>query len=218
MLKQKLTLLYETLLQHYGPQHWWPGDSPFEVIIGAILTQSAAWTNVEKSITKLKEADLLNPVFLRNIPQEQLASLLYSCGYYNAKSLKIKSFVHYLGIHYNDNLNLFFNQETDRVRNELLSIYGIGNETADSILLYAAGKPVFVIDAYTKRIFNQIGLFSNSLSYSDLQLKFMKNLQNDTYLFNEYHALFVRHGKDVCRKSPRCGACCLASSRGPCVI
>lgn len=209
MLRQKLTTIYELLFNRYGPQHWWPGDSQFEVIIGAILTQSAAWTNVEKSINKLKEGSLLKPQLLRQIPKEQLSSLLYSCGYYNAKAIKIKAFVEHLGDHYNDDLNLFLDQDTHKLRNELLLIYGIGNETADSILLYAAEQPVFVIDAYTIRIFSRIGICSSNISYDELQSKFMKNLQIDTYLFNEYHALIVRHGKEICKKKPHCNKCCL---------
>lgn len=209
MLEQKLTTIFNSLFGKYGSQHWWPAESPFEVILGAILTQATTWQNVEKTIINLKYSDLLNAAALRTIPEKALARLLYSCGYYNAKAKKLKSFADYLGKFYNDNLLDFFSKSTKDLRSELLSIHGIGYETADSIILYAAKKPIFVVDAYTRRIFIRIGLIDQSLSYQDIQLLFMENLPHDEKLFNEYHALLVQHGKQVCKTSPICDQCCL---------
>jgi len=141
----------------YGPQHWWPAKEPFEVIAGAILTQSTAWVNVEKAIANLKTAGALTPEALRHRSQHEVAELIYSCGYYNTKALKLKAFARWLGDYYNDDLDKLFAGDVETLRRQLLSIYGIGPETADSIILYAANKPVFVIDAYTRRIISRIG-------------------------------------------------------------
>jgi len=195
----------------YGPQYWWPAQEPFEVIVGAILTQSAAWGNVEKAIANLKSAKALSPEALRQLPISALAVLVRPCGYYNAKALKLKSFAHWLGEYYNDDLSKLFVSNTDYLRQRLLSVYGIGQETADSIILYAANKPVFVIDAYTRRIINRIGLAPDSNSYTAYQSLFMQNLPADAQLFNEYHALLVCLGKNVCRSRPLCHQCCLNS-------
>ena len=206
---EALTDVYNRLFQRYGPQHWWPGDSPFEVIIGAILTQSTAWTNVEKAIANLKTEGLLDPVSLDEIATEKLAALIRSSGYYNAKAAKLKAFVERLNREHSGNLDRLFKLDTSDLREELLSIHGIGPETADSILLYAAHRPIFVIDAYTKRIIGRIGLSPSSDSYEAFQQLFMNRLPHDERMFNEYHALFVRHGKEVCRKTPRYEGCCL---------
>ncbi|MBI2846997.1 MAG: endonuclease III domain-containing protein [Chloroflexi bacterium] len=207
--RDNLLNIYHRLLRRYGPQYWWPAQEPFEVIIGAILTQSAAWVNVEKAIANLKKAKALDPVCLRQMPLEELAHLIYSCGYYNTKALKIKAFVKHLGEHYNDNLAKLLNKDRKVLRSELLSIHGIGEETADSIVLYAAGKPSFVVDAYTRRILHRLGISPDKDSYSAFQALFMQSLPKNTTLFNEYHALLVRHGKEVCRKLPLCEVCCL---------
>jgi endonuclease-3 related protein len=206
---EALTVIYNRLFDRYGPQHWWPGDSPFEVIIGAILTQSTAWTNVEKAIANLKAADLLDATSLDEIATDELATLIRSSGYYNAKALKIKAFIDRLHDKHEGNIDRLFALDTADLRKELLSIHGIGPETADSILLYAAYRPIFVIDAYTKRIIGRLGLAPASDSYEAFQQLFMDRLPHDEGMFNEYHALFVRHGKDVCRKTPRCEGCCL---------
>jgi endonuclease-3 related protein len=208
---EALNGIYNRLFDRYGPQRWWPGDSPFEVIIGAILTQSTAWTNVEKAIANLKAADLLDPKSLEEIATEKLAALIRPSGYYNAKAAKLKAFVERLNREHGGSLDRLFELDTSDLRKELLSIHGIGPETADSILLYAAHRPVFVIDAYTKRIIGRLGLAPASDSYEALQQLFMARLPHDEGMFNEYHALLVRHGKDVCRKTPRCEGCCLAS-------
>ncbi len=208
-ISQKLQNIYHQLIDYYGPQHWWPAQEPFEVIVGAILTQSAAWLNVEKAIANLKAAKALSPKALRQLSLSELATLIHPCGYYNAKALKLKSLAHWLGEYYNDNLNRLFTNTTDYLRQQLLSIQGIGQETADSIILYAANKPIFVIDAYTRRIINRIGLAPDSNSYTAYQALFMDNLPTDTVLFNEYHALLVCLGKNVCRNHPLCQQCCL---------
>ena len=209
-LGQALIDIYRRLLDRFGPQHWWPAEEPFEVIVGAILTQSAAWGNVEKAIANLKRAEALSPKKLRQLSTPKLAKLVHPCGYYNAKALKLKSFAFWLGNHYADDLNRLFANNTDDLRQQLLSVHGIGRETADSISLYAAGKPVFVIDAYTRRILSRIGLAPEKDSYTGYQAFFMEHLPADTELFNEYHALLVHLGKDVCRRRPLCPQCCLS--------
>jgi len=208
-LRQQLTEIYELLFQRYGPQHWWPADSPFEVVVGAILTQSAAWTNVERAIKNLSEANALSPVRLRQVPQDELAQLVYPSGYYNAKASKLKAFARYLRDNCRDSLDELFSRDVPTLRRELLSIHGVGEETADSIILYAARKPVFVIDAYTRRVVTRLGLEPSAARYADFQRLFMENLPPDEQMFNEYHALIVQHGKEVCRRAPRCSACCL---------
>jgi endonuclease-3 related protein len=210
-LKQTLTDIYQRLLDRFGPQHWWPADEPFEVIIGAILTQSAAWGNVEKAIANLRGAGALSPRALRKLPRARLAELVYPCGYYNAKALKLKTFTVWLGNHYEDDLGRLFALDAGELHQQLLSVHGVGPETADSIILYAAGKPVFVIDAYTRRIFGRLGLAPEKGGYAAYQKFFMENLPPDAQLFNEYHALLVCLGKNVCRRRPLCQECCLNS-------
>jgi endonuclease-3 related protein len=208
-IEKTLKSVYERLLGRYGPQHWWPAQEPFEVIIGAILTQSTAWTNVEKALTNLKAAGKLAPEELRKLNEAELAGLIRPCGYYNVKARRLKAFVNWLGENFNDNLDRLFKSDADALRGQLLGIYGIGEETADAIMLYAGGKTVFVIDAYTRRITDRLGLTHSNHSYGGYQKLFMENLPADTGLFNEYHALLVRHAKETCRKSPLCQNCCL---------
>jgi endonuclease-3 related protein len=207
---QALLNIYRRLLDYFGPQHWWPAEEPFEIIVGAILTQSAAWGNVEKAIANLKAAEALSPAKLRRLQLPRLAKLVHPCGYYNAKALKLKSFAFWLGNHYDDDLDRLFANNTGDLRQQLFSIHGIGQETADSILLYAANKPIFVIDAYTRRVINRIGLAPGKDSYAAYQALFMENLPSDTALFNEYHALLVCQGKNICRRRPLCLQCCLS--------
>lgn len=209
-ISQRLIDIYRRLLQRYGPQHWWPADGPFEVVIGAILTQSAAWTNVEQAISNLKGADALSAGALGDIPADRLAALIRPSGYYNAKALKLKAFVQRLREGYGGDLDRLFLLDTAALRRELLSIHGVGQETADSIMLYAARRPIFVIDAYTRRIVSRLGLAPSADSYAAFQALFSANLPADEGLFNEYHALLVRHGKQACRKVPRCSGCCLS--------
>jgi len=196
-------------MARYGPQHWWPAREPFEVIVGAILTQAAAWTNVEKAIANIEVAGALSPEALRRLPHPEVAGLIYPCGYYNAKAQKLKAFAHWLGEQYDDNLEKLFANSIDHLRQQLLAIYGIGEETADSIILYAASKPIFVIDAYTRRIISRIGLAPSHNTYTAYQALFMANLPADTRLFNEYHALLVCLAKNVCQPHPLCHQCCL---------
>jgi endonuclease-3 related protein len=202
--------IYQRLFDRFGPQHWWPAEEPFEVIIGAILTQSAAWGNVEKAIKNLRGAGALSPRALRKLPRAKLAELVYPCGYYNAKALKLKAFALWLGNHYQDDLDKLFALDAADLRQQLLTVHGIGPETADSIILYAAGKPVFVIDAYTRRIMSRLGLAPERDSYATYQALFRESLPTDAQMFNEYHALLVCLGKKVCRRQPLCADCCLS--------
>lgn len=202
--------IYRRLLEKFGPQYWWPGETPFEVMIGAVLTQSAAWKNVETAIINLKTAGLMSPAALREKSSEEIVPLIHSAVYYNVKARKLKALVEYIGNACEDNLDILFKKDSDRLRGELLAVWGIGEETADSILLYAADKPVFIIDAYTRRIMDRIGIQPEKDTYSEWQSLFMKNLPADITLFNEYHALFVRLGKETCRPKPRCPACPLS--------
>lgn len=208
-LSQVLQDIYRRLLDYYGAQHWWPADEPFEVMVGAILTQATAWTNVEKAVANLKAAKALSPQALRHLSLPEIATLIYPCGYYNAKARKLKALAQWLGEYCQDNLSKLCSDDTGQLRQQLLSVYGVGRETADSILLYATNKPIFVIDAYTRRIINRLGLAPLNNSYTTYQSLFMENLPADTDLFNEYHALLVCLGKNVCRRYPLCSRCCL---------
>ncbi len=206
-----LMQVYHRLYRRYGPQGWWPGDGPLDVVIGAILTQSAAWTNVEKAIRNLKDADCWSLESIDMCPQEELASIIRPSGYFNAKARKLKAFARHVCHHYGGHLGAFFNQETAELRSELLSIHGIGPETADDILVYAAAKPSFVIDAYTKRIMDRMGLIKSGkkTSYEECQSQFQERLPAEAQLYNEYHALLDQHAKVACAKVPRCPDCCL---------
>lgn len=206
-----LMQVYHRLYRRYGPQGWWPGDGPLDVVIGAILTQSAAWTNVEKAIRNLKDADCWSLESIDMCPQEELASIIRPSGYFNAKARKLKAFARHVCHHYGGHLGAFFNQETAELRSELLSIHGIGPETADDILVYAAAKPSFVIDAYTKRIMDRMGLIKSGkkTSYEECQSQFQESLPAEAQLYNEYHALLDQHAKVACAKVPRCPDCCL---------
>lgn len=198
------------MLTCYGEQHWWPGEGPFEVLVGAVLTQSTNWRNVEKAIANLKKAGVLNVENLAEMPEAQTAAMVRPSGYYHVKAKKLKSLCSWLKTRFGGRLDRLFALETAELRKELLGVYGIGAETADSIILYAAGKPVFVVDAYTRRILGRLRLGPGDDSYTALQTYFMNNLPHDAGLFNEFHALLVRHGKEVCRKSaPLCSECCL---------
>jgi len=211
LTRETLQSIYQRLMDNYGPQHWWPAKEPFEVMVGAILTQSAAWANVEKAITNLKASTALAPKPLRRLSVSEIAELIHPCGYYNAKALKLKSLAQWLGEYYDDDLERLFANDVAQLREQLLSIHGIGEETADSIILYAANKPVFVIDAYTRRVVSRVGLAPASNNYTAYQRLFMDNMPADVRLFNEYHALLVNLAKNVCRTHPLCQQCCLNS-------
>jgi len=206
-ISQALQNIYHRLIDRYGPQHWWPADEPFEMIVGAILTQSTAWSNVEKAIANLKAARALSPKALRQLPLSEVAALIRPCGYFNAKALKLKSLAFWLGDCCKDDLDKLF--AINDLRQQLLSVHGIGEETADSIILYGANKPTFVIDAYTRRILSRIGLAPETDSYTAYQSLFMDNLPANAELFKDYHALLVCLAKDVCRSRPLCQRCCL---------
>ncbi len=208
---EALREIYRRLYAAYGPQGWWPGDGPFDVVVGAILTQAAAWTNVERAIAAMKQADCWSIQAIHAMPAADLAVIIRPSGYFNAKAQKLKAFARHVVGEYDGDLQVFLGRELGPLREELLSIYGIGPETADDILVYAAEKPSFVIDSYTRRIVQRLGLFSLDMksSYQAYQDLFHANLEEDVPLFNEYHALLDRHAKDACGKVPRCATCCL---------
>ncbi|WP_449245228.1 endonuclease III domain-containing protein [Desulfobacca acetoxidans] len=206
-MKEKITTLYHILYQAYGPQGWWPGDSPLEVAVGAILTQNTNWKNVATAIARLKQAGLLNAEALFELPQEVLVEHIRPAGYYNIKARRLKSFLAFLFSAYGGSLEEMAAAELEEVRQQLLAVKGIGPETADSILLYALEKPIFVVDAYTFRILSRHNLISDPSSYDQLQSIFLQALPPDTALYKEYHALLVQTGKDCCRPRPHCEAC-----------
>jgi len=207
-LTSLLLSIYKHLYDHFGPQHWWPAETPFEVIVGAILTQNVSWRNVERALANLKERGLLTPESLAQVPEEELGELLRPAGYFRGKARKIKAFLAHLFTQHQGQLERLLNQPADQLREELLGLWGIGPETADSIVLYAAGQPSFVVDAYTLRIFSRLGLLPAGTRYQEARDFFQKHLPPDGTLFNEYHALLVALGKDYCRKRrPRCNDC-----------
>lgn len=208
LTRKKLFEIFDTLFAAYGPRNWWPADSPFEVVIGAILTQNTSWKNVVRAIAKLKANKILDPKSLSEIPADVLAQLIISSGYYNQKAKKIKTFVSYFE-KYGFQLEKMKEIPKERLREELLNLNGIGPETADSILLYALNKPVFVIDAYTKRVFSRLGFIPEAIEYHELQRIFIKNLPSGVSLFNEYHALIDYFAHHQCKKQPLCDTCFL---------
>ena len=208
LVRERLFDVYGRMLRAYGPQRWWPGDTWFEVMVGAVLTQATAWVNVEKAISNLKSAKALSPRAVRDLPEPELARLIYPSGSYNAKARKLKALAEYLG-RYADDVEAMAREDASVFRTELLGVYGVGEETADDILLYAIGKAVFVVDGYTRRILHRLGLAPEKAPYSTYSSLFTQHLSADPVLYNEYHALMVRHAKEACRKNPLCGDCCL---------
>jgi endonuclease-3 related protein len=207
MVSEQLTEIYKLLFDRFGPQRWWPGETQFEVITGAILTQNTNWTNVEKAIANLKSADLLTPEELYHLNTSKLAELIRPAGYYNIKAKRLKNFINWLFQNYDGQLINLENLNTDRLRTELLAVKGIGRETADSILLYAFGREIFVIDVYTARVAVRHGLIEPQTDYEQLRELFQSNLQQDSQLFNEYHALLVNVGKNYCKPKAKCPGC-----------
>ena len=205
--KTVLLDIYKTLYNTFGPQHWWPGETPFEISVGAILTQNTNWTNVEKAIKNLKENNVLTAGKLHKLGTKKLASLIRPSGYFNVKAVRLKAFLSYLTNHHSGSMTRMKRRDPSELRDELLTVNGIGPETADSILLYALDKPVFVIDAYTGRVLRRHGLASDDMTYHELQALFHEALPADVRLYNEYHALFVRLGKEYCRPKPKCKGC-----------
>jgi endonuclease-3 related protein len=210
-MKHLLMRIYHKLYKVYGPRHWWPGETSFEVMVGAILTQNTSWRNVEKAIQKLRGKGILNPEGIHFLKKRELAPLIRSSGYYRIKADRVKAFVSFLFEEYDGDLKRMRRERLDELREKLLAIRGIGPETADSILLYGLKKSIFVIDAYTKRILSRHGIISDKASYEEVQKLFIDHLPLDEKLFNEYHALFVHLGKTVCRKMPKCDICPLKS-------
>jgi endonuclease III related protein len=203
---------FNAMFEAHGPQHWWPGRSRFEIIVGAILTQNTSWANVQAAIKHLRAARLLTPHAIEAVAVGKLARLIRPSGYFRQKAKKLKAFTRFLFTEYSGSLTRMFRTPTSMVRNELLSVHGIGPETADSILLYAGNHPVFVVDAYARRILERHVLATPKHSYEELRLLFESSLPRDPQLFNEYHALIVHTGKNFCRKSqPLCSACPLNS-------
>jgi len=205
--KKVLTEMYHLLCKAFGPQHWWPGETPFEIAVGAILTQNTNWGNVEKAINNLKKQNTLNVKAMHNMADKELVLLIKPAGYYNIKAKRLKKFLDFFTNHYKGSIEKMKTEDKKTLREKLLNINGIGPETADSILLYALEKPIFVIDAYTKRVLIRHNVVSEKAGYHELQEIFHKNLPRDTMLFNEYHALFVKLGKDFCKTKPKCEAC-----------
>ncbi len=207
--KKKLLFIYERLFTHFGPQCWWPGKTPFEVAVGAILTQNTNWQNVERAIDNLKGARALSAEAIRRMPEEELAELIRPSGYFRQKAVRLKIFVDFLYKHYRGGIAAMKKEELVLLREKLLSVKGIGPETADSIILYAVEKPVFVVDAYTKRVLIRHGFIEQKASYYEIQNLFHENLhfQADSKMYNEYHALFVRLCKEFCRKKASCNGC-----------
>ncbi|MFK5926802.1 MAG: endonuclease III domain-containing protein [Desulfuromusa sp.] len=199
--------IYQRLLDHYGSRNWWPAETPFEVVVGAILTQNTNWNNVEKAIVNLRRADALTVDAILNMELQTLEQLIRPSGFFRQKAERLQIFCRYLQEHHQGNLEHLFDQELNLVRNELLHLKGIGSETADSILLYAGQRPSFVIDAYTNRLFGRLGVLSGTEKYTVVRDFFMSHLPEDTQLYNEYHALIVIHCKDFCRKKPLCHNC-----------
>jgi endonuclease-3 related protein len=202
--------VFDRLLAHFGPLHWWPADTPFEVVIGAILTQNTAWTNVEKAIAALRAQNCLTLTAVHAAPRERLEEWIRPAGFFRQKAERLQLFTDHLLARHGGDLQQMLSGPLAAVRAELLTRKGIGPETADSILLYAGGRPSFVVDAYTRRLFGRLQLFAADAPYEDIRAFFMDRLPADSDLFNEYHALIVEHCKTRCRKQrPRCPECCL---------
>lgn len=208
---QQLLNIFKRMYHFYGPLEWWPAETPFEVCVGAILTQNTAWTNVERAIAALKARDLLSAEGLHAVAAGELAALIRPAGYFNVKSGRLKAFVGWLFAHHGGSLERMFAGDWRVLREELLKVRGIGPETCDSILLYAGQKPTFVVDAYTRRLFHRLGLLPEKAGHEQTRSLFMDNLPNRVPLFNEYHALIVEQCKQFCRTRPRCNGCPLAN-------
>lgn len=202
--------IYQRLYKRFGTQNWWPAETAFEVMVGAVLTQSTSWKNVEKAIANLKQAKALDPFAINAMEPGELAQLVHPSGFYKVKTARLRALCKWFEGEWGGRVENFKREKnTLEIRRQLLQIYGVGEETADSILLYAMGRPVFVIDAYTKRVMSRLGVETSGNSYQSCQKLFMDNLPLDVVLFNEFHALFVRLGAVVCKKTPLCGSCCL---------
>lgn len=199
---------YSLLLAAFGPQRWWPGESPFEVLVGAVLVQNTAWKNVEQAIENLREAGVLTLAGLQGLAQEEFEELIRPAGYYRVKARRLRNLLDFIESRYDGSLEQLFSTSLPTLREELLGINGIGPETADSILLYAGGLPSFVVDAYTGRVLARHGWIESEADYHAIQEEFARQLPEDPALFNEYHALLVELGKRHCKKAaPLCAGC-----------
>ena len=211
--------VYQRLFDAFGPQRWWPGDTPFEIIVGAVLVQNTSWQNVERAIDNLRRAELLDPHALYAVAEDELEDLIRPAGYYRIKARRLRSVLEFLVERYDGSIEAMFRTPLDKLRPQLLGIHGVGPETADSILLYAGSLPVFVVDAYTCRIFSRHGWIDLESDYHQVQEYFHDRLPAEAPLFNEFHALLVRLGKDYCKKSkPLCEKCplkCMLPEGGP---
>lgn len=207
LIPRKVQRIFTVLHEHFGDLHWWPGESPFEIIVGAILTQNTAWRNVEIAIANLKTAGVLSPEGIRRTNDDTLAGLIRPSGYYHVKTRRLKAFIRFFYEEFGGDLERMFAEEVPLLRKKLLTVKGIGEETADSILLYAGNKPVFVVDAYTRRILERHGVIEGDTDYGQIQALFVKHVPARAPLYNQYHALLVNTGKDFCRKEPRCETC-----------
>lgn len=200
--------VYDRLFAHYGPQHWWPADSPFEVLVGAVLTQNTNWANVTLAIANLKAANCLNFRAMQSMPVESLAEYIKPSGYFNIKAVRLKNLLQMIEDQYEGELQFLCDDSLDGARENLLQVKGVGPETADSILLYVAEKPTFVIDTYTHRVFSRHEIVLEDNDYYGLQQEFLDSLPEDIALFNEFHALIVAVAKEFCKKGkPRCKEC-----------
>jgi len=209
---QLIKKMYDAMSEALGPSHWWPGETPFEISVGAILTQNTNWNNVEKAINNLKAHNVLSPEAMHNLASGELAELIRPAGYYNIKSRRLNNFLEFLRIEANYEIEALKSQELAELRPKILGINGIGPETADCILLYALEKPTFVIDTYTYRMMDRHGQVWEGMAYHELQALFMDSLPEDVAVYNEYHALIVRIGKDWCKKKKGlCETCPLKS-------
>lgn len=204
---QRLMEMFNLLLNQLGPQNWWPAETELEVMVGAVLTQNTNWKNVEKAIANLKRRGLLSLQGLSSLSIFELAEEIRPAGYYNIKAKRLKNLINFVVENYQADLSRFLNEKTESLKEGLLLVNGIGPETADSILLYAARRPVFVIDAYTHRILKRHGMTDEQVTYHELQAMFMDHLPDDPAFFNEFHALIVRAGKEYCRRNPLCNLC-----------
>jgi len=213
-VKGLLLTAYQRMLEYFGPRNWWPADSPLEVMVGAVLTQNTAWTNVEKAIENIKAAGALSIENLNSVQEKTLAEWIRPSGYYNLKAKRLKALIRFLIEAHGGDLKKMAEISLPVLREQLLHVYGIGEETADSILLYALNKPVFVVDAYTRRIFSRHQIIEQKTSYEEIQRLFMTHLPKDIRLYNEYHALIVETGKTYCRKKPLCHDCPLIDLNG----
>jgi len=203
----RIDQLYARLFDHFGPQHWWPGQSPFEVIVGAVLTQNTSWINVRRAIDRLREADLLDPQAMYDLDLDELAELIRPAGYYRLKARRLNNLLALVIEQYGGSLERMFSVDMPSLREALLSVNGVGPQTADSILLYAAEMPSFVVDTYTHRILARHGMIGFDADYHQIKSFFEDTIEPDVARYNEFHALLVRVGHAHCRRKPKCDGC-----------